>query len=103
MSAPTPTTDIRAHCAIGRKVPVAEVRIARLPAHYIRDIDRRGNEPEILEGVGDPLLFCDDPAVDPQDAEAPVGKGNLHHWFGKPGSGAERLGGAPNILCRIGV
>ncbi len=76
---------------------------ARLPAHYVGDIDRRGNEPEILEGIGDPLLFGDDPAADPQDAEASVGKRNLHHWFGKPGSGAERLCSAANILCRFRV
>jgi serine protease Do len=51
---------------------------ARL-AHRIGDIDRCRDEPGILEGIGDPLLFGDDLIADRLDAEAPTGKCDLDH------------------------
>src|ERR1700704_5038487 len=33
-------------------VPLAVVVVARLPAHRVRDMNRHGDESEILEGIG---------------------------------------------------
>ena len=43
-------------------------------AHRIGYIDRRGDKPEILEGVGDLLLFGDHVIADRQDPKTPSGK-----------------------------
>jgi hypothetical protein len=79
------------------------VVVARPLVRRIRHVDRSGNESDVLEGVGDPLLFGDDRAADRQDAEGPVGKRKLHHRLGEPGGSTERFCGVPNILCRFGV